>query len=212
MPDAPEVVAIPNGSFAENTWLLIDPASRETVVVDPGEEHQRILDTADRHHGRITAIWLTHAHIDHVMGVDAVRGATGAPVWLHPADRTWYDGLPEQGAIFGIGGLERLAPPDHALSHGDRLALGPFRFDVRHVPGHAPGHVAFVGHGLCLSGDVIFREGVGRTDLMGGSWPTLRASIETEILTLPDETRILPGHGPETSVGHERRRNPFLTG
>ncbi len=211
MADAPEVVAIPNGSFAQNTYVVIDQASREAAVVDPGEEHGRILAALRHRERRVVAIWLTHAHIDHIMGVDAVREATGAPVWLHPADRGWYDRLPEQGRHFGIAGLDAPAPPDHALSHGDTLTLGPYRFAVRHVPGHSPGHVAFTGHGLCISGDVIFREGVGRTDLAGGDWPTLRASIEAEIMSLPDDTRILPGHGPETTVGHERERNPFLT-
>lgn len=207
---APEVVAIPNGSFAENTWVVVDPATRDAVVVDPGEEHQRILAAIRHRDLRLRAIWLTHAHLDHVWGVDAVRDATGAAAWLHPADRAWYDRLPEQGAVFGLDGVPRLRPVDHDLAHGDTLELGPYRFAVRHVPGHSPGHVAFIGHGLCLSGDVIFRESVGRTDLLGGDWAALRRSIETEILTLPDATRILPGHGPETTVGHERRANPFL--
>lgn len=207
---APDVVGIPNGTFAENTWIVADPASRRAVVIDPGEEHARIL-AAVRHRGlEVGDIWLTHAHIDHIWGVDALREATGARVHLHPADRRWYDILPEQGAMFGLQGLPRLAPPDAELAHGDLLAVGPWRFAVRHVPGHAPGHVAFVGHGLAISGDVLFQGSIGRTDLAGGDLATLMASIRAEILTLPDATRILPGHGPETTVGAERETNPFL--
>lgn len=209
-PSVPEVVTVANGSFAQNTVLLVDPASRDCVVIDPGEEHARILAAIRHRDLRVTAIWLTHAHIDHILGVDAVRGATGAEVWLHPEDRAWYDRLPQQAAVFGLARVAPLAPPDHALAHGETLRHGPFAFAVRHVPGHSPGHVAFIGHGRCLSGDVIFREGVGRTDLTGGDWSVLRRSIEAEILTLPDDTRIFPGHGPETTVGHERRNNPFL--
>lgn len=205
-----EFVGIPNGSFAQNTWLVIDPERGVAAIVDPGEEHQRILAAVRHRHLDVQGIWLTHAHIDHILGVDAIRDATGAGVWLHPDDRPLYDGLVEQAALFGLRNVAALAPPDHALAHGDTLTLGALRFAVRHVPGHSPGHVAFVGHGACLSGDVVFREGVGRTDLLGGDWSTLRRSIETEVLALPDATRILPGHGPETTVAHERTANPFL--
>jgi hydroxyacylglutathione hydrolase len=206
----PGVIGIPNGSFAENCWLVFDPVSREAVIVDPGEEHGRILATVAEHRLTVGAIWLTHAHIDHILGVTACREATGAPVWLHPDDRRWYDALPQQGAMFGIPGLAQPAPPEHQLAAGQEVTVGPWRFAVRHVPGHAPGHVAFVGHGLCLSGDVVFQDSIGRTDLAGGDLDQLMASIQREILSLPDETRLLTGHGPETTVGRERKRNPFL--
>ncbi|MBA2293111.1 MAG: MBL fold metallo-hydrolase [Gemmatimonadales bacterium] len=206
----PSVVCIENGSFVENTWLVIDDATLEAVVIDPGEEHARILGEIARRDLTVTAIWLTHAHIDHIWGVDAVRAATGAPVWLHPADRRWYDSLPEQGKMFGIDNLPRLAAPDHSFSDGDSVSLGAYRFDVRHAPGHAPGHVAFIGHGLAIAGDVLFEDSIGRTDLAGGDHAQLLESIHRVLLVLPDETRVLPGHGPETTVGRERRLNPFL--
>lgn len=206
----PEVLGITTGAFVQNSWLVWDPVSRDAVLVDAGEGHDAILAAVADRDLTVRGIWLTHAHIDHVLGLEALRRATGAPVWLHPDDRRWYDVLPEQGRMFGIEGLGRLAPPDHALHAGDRLTVGPFAFEVRHVPGHAPGHVAFIGYGLCLSGDVLFEDSIGRTDLAGGSLPVLLESIQREILTLPDATRVLPGHGPETTVGRERTRNPFL--
>lgn len=210
MATAPEAVGITTGTFAQTCWLLMDPAVREAVIVDPGEGSAEILAAVRARDVRVTAIWLTHAHIDHIWGVDAARAATGAPVWLHPLERRWYDLLPEQGRMFGLDGLPRLAPPDHDLVHGQTVSVGRFDFAVRHVPGHAPGHVAFLGHGLAVSGDVLFAGSIGRTDLAGGDLPQLLASIRTELLVLPDATRVLPGHGPETAIGAERATNPFL--
>ncbi|HET9133803.1 MAG TPA: MBL fold metallo-hydrolase [Gemmatimonadales bacterium] len=210
MPTGPEAIGITTGSFQQTCWLLVDPAAREAVVVDPGEGSAAILGEVRARGLRVTGIWLTHAHIDHIWGVDDVRLATGAPVWLHPLDRRWYDILPEQGRMFGLDGLPRLAPPDHELAHGQTLSVGRFDFAVRHVPGHAPGHVAFIGHGLAVSGDVLFAGSIGRTDLAGGDLSRLLQSIRDELLTLPDATRVLPGHGPETTVGAERAANPFL--
>lgn len=206
----PAVLGIPNGTFVQNSWIVWDPGSREAVIVDPGEESGRILAEAGARGLDVRQIWLTHAHLDHILGVDDVRAATGAEVWLHPEDRRWYDALPEQGRMFGLEGLPRLAPPEHDLVPGTPVACGPWSFEVRFVPGHAPGHVAFIGHGLCLSGDVLFEDSIGRTDLAGGDLETLLQSIRRELFTLDDAVRVLPGHGPETTIGRERRSNPFL--
>ncbi len=206
----PATLVITTGGFVQNCWLLWDQESREAVVVDPGEGSDAILAEIQRLELRVSAIWLTHAHIDHVLGVSAVREATGAPVWLHPDDRRWYDALPEQGRFFGMSGLEPLAPPEHELVDGQELGFGPWRFLVRHTPGHAPGHVAFLGHGLAVAGDLLFLDSIGRTDLAGGDHATLLDSIHRVLLALPDETVVLPGHGPETTIGRERRLNPFL--
>lgn len=205
-----EVVLITNGSFAENCYLVYDSGHPETILVDPGEAAERFLAEADRRHRRISAIWLTHAHIDHIHGVAEVRAATGAPIHLHPADRELYDALPQQGLWLGLH-LAKPPPPDHSLVHRQRLRIGAAVFEVRHVPGHSPGHVCFVGEGMVFGGDVLFEGSIGRTDLPGGDYDTLIASIRGELLSLPDDTAVYPGHGEPTTIGRERTSNPFLS-
>lgn len=205
-----EVVTLPNGQFAENCYLIADTARREAVIVDPGEEPAMFLAELDTRAWSLAGIWLTHAHIDHVMGVDEVRRRTGAPIYLHPGDRALYDALPRQAEWFGLR-LAPAPPPDHELGHGDELRIGNFAFEVRHTPGHSPGSVSFVGNGMVIGGDVLFAGSIGRTDLPGGDLPTLMSSIQRHFLTLPDSTVIRSGHGPETTIGIERLTNPFLT-
>lgn len=205
------VVGIPNGQFAQNCWLVADPGAGEAAVIDPGEESARILAELAARGWRATAIWITHAHIDHVLGVAAVRAATGAPVSLHPLDRPLYDNVVEQGRWFGLR-VEPLPPPDLAFAEGDRVRVGSLEFVVHHVPGHSPGHVALVGHGHCFSGDVLFRGSVGRVDLPGGDGALLMESIRRRLLTLPGDVIVHSGHGPDTTIAEERRGNPFLTG
>ena len=206
-----EIVAIPNGGFAENCYLVYDPDHADTVLVDPGEETDRFLAEVRRRNRHLSAIWLTHAHLDHISGVAEIREATGAPILLHSADLPLYQGLPQQGLMFGV----RLAPPpppDRFLVDREELRIGGVGFEVRHAPGHTPGHVCFVAPGAVLAGDVLFQGSIGRTDLPGGDHPTLLASIRRELLTLPDATLVYPGHGPATTIGDERRSNPFLIG
>lgn len=205
-----KIVAIPNGGFLENTYLLVDEASAECAVVDPGEAAGLILHKIAETGARPVAIWLTHAHIDHVLGVGRVREATGAPVYLHPGDRPLYDGLPEQASWFGLA-ADVPPPPDRAFAAGDTVAVGGLAFSVRHTPGHSPGGVCLVGPGCAFVGDVIFKGSIGRTDLPGGDFDTLIASIVRELLVLPDATILYSGHGPETTVGAERRSNPYLS-
>jgi hydroxyacylglutathione hydrolase len=206
-----EIVALANGQFAENCYLVGDRGTRRAVIVDPGEEPQLFLAELDTRGWTLQAIWLTHAHVDHIMGVGAVKAATGVPILLHPADRALYDALPRQGEWMGLP-LEVPPPPEAELSDGQVLVVGTHEFLVRHTPGHSPGSVSFVGHGLVLSGDVLFNGSIGRTDLPGGDLSALMQSIHGVILTLPDSTVIHSGHGPETTVGLERMTNPFLTG
>ncbi|HXI19781.1 MAG TPA: MBL fold metallo-hydrolase, partial [Gemmatimonadales bacterium] len=157
-----EIVTLPNGQFAENCYLVADRRTREAVMVDPGEEPRLFLAELDTRRWILRAVWLTHAHIDHIMGVGVVKAATGVPVHLHPADRALYDGLPRQGEWMGLA-LEPLPPPDRALSDGQRLQVGNAEFTVRHTPGHSPGSVSFVTEGLILGGDVLFNGSIGRT-------------------------------------------------
>lgn len=206
-----KVVQIPNGQFAENCYLVIDEATNACAIIDPGEEAGLIAHKLAAAGVTPVGIWLTHAHVDHVLGVARLKDDLGVPVYLHPADRILYDHVAEQAAAFGMR-AGRLPSPDHELAHDDRLRVGGLEFVVRHAPGHSPGSVVFAGHGVAFTGDVLFQGSIGRTDLPGGDFETLRNSIERELLTLPDSTIVYSGHGPETTVGHERRTNPFLTG
>jgi len=206
-----EVVALPNGQFAENCYLVADRRTRDAVIIDPGEEPAMFLAELDTRAWTLRGIWLTHAHIDHIMGVGAVRQATGAPIHLHPLDRPIYDALPQFGSWVGMQ-LEPPPPPDVALQHGVPVQVGRFAFDVRLTPGHSPGSVSFVGHDMVFGGDVLFNGSVGRTDLPGGDSATLMASIQTQFVSLPDSTVVHSGHGPDTTIGVERLTNPFLTG
>jgi hydroxyacylglutathione hydrolase len=206
-----EVVAIPNGQFAENCYLVAARDSGEAVMIDPGEESARFLAELQNRDWSLKGIWLTHGHIDHIMGVGAVQAATGAPIYLHPYDRALYDDLPSYGAWVGVQ-LDPPPPPQFELVPGEPVRVGNVEFDVRFTPGHSPGSVSFLGHGMIFGGDVLFNGSVGRTDLPGGDASTLLATIQSEFLSLPDTTVVHSGHGPDTTIGVERVTNPFLTG
>jgi len=204
----PCVVTVPNGRYLENCYLVADPVAERCAVIDPGEDPAPIL-AALRHRGwTCDGIWLTHGHMDHVLGVPAVRDLTSAPIWLHPADRFLYDAAPSFGPMPSESVI--LPPPEHELRDGETVRVGELEFGVRHVPGHSPGSVCFVGHGLAFVGDVLFAGSVGRTDLPGGDHRTLIDSIARALLSLPDATVVYPGHGRPTTVGTERATNPFL--
>jgi glyoxylase-like metal-dependent hydrolase (beta-lactamase superfamily II) len=206
-----EVVCLPNGQFAENCYLLGDAVTRQAVIVDPGEEPGLFLAELNTRAWTLTAIWLTHAHLDHIMGVRAVHDATGAPIYLHPADLGLYGALPQQGEWLGLR-LDRPPSPDAEWHEGEKAVVGRHTLTVRHTPGHSPGSVSFVGEGIIMGGDVLFSGSIGRTDLPGGDPGALLNSIHSVFLTLPDSTIVYSGHGPETTIGVERMTNPFLTG
>jgi hydroxyacylglutathione hydrolase len=206
-----EVVSLPNGQLSQNCYLVADRRTREAVIIDPGEEPAMFLAELDTRAWTLRAIWLTHAHVDHIIGVGAVKRATGVPIHLHPLDRRIYDALPQFGAWLGKE-LEVPPPPDVALEAGGRLRVGGLEFEVRFTPGHSPGSVSFVGDGMVFGGDVLFNGSVGRTDLPGGDFATLMSTIHSQFLSLPDSTVVHSGHGRDTTIGVERLTNPFITG
>jgi glyoxylase-like metal-dependent hydrolase (beta-lactamase superfamily II) len=195
--------------FGQNAYLAWAPGSTSAVAIDPGGLAAQMADAL----GDLTleAVLLTHAHIDHVEGVAELVRRTGAPVHLHPADRPLYDRVRDQAAMLGVAAPE-LPPVDHQLADGDTLGMAGLELVVRHVPGHAPGHVVLycAAAATAFVGDVVFQGSIGRTDLPGGDFGQLMKSIREHVLTLPDETVLLSGHGPATTVGQERVGNPFL--
>ena len=200
--------------FATNTYVVASEG--EVVVVDAAShtptEHAQIARYVEAQGLAVRHLLLTHAHIDHIFGCAALSKQFGMGWALHPDDNLILSYAAEQARYFGVQ-LEE-APPraETPLRAGDTIRFGACTWQVLHVPGHAPGHVAFYdkANGVVFAGDVLFRASIGRTDLPMGDLPTLMHSIETQMLTLPDPTRVLPGHGPETTIGHERRNNPFL--
>jgi hydroxyacylglutathione hydrolase len=198
------------GPLEENCWLLADPDSREAVLVDPGDEPDRLLEAVAASGCTLGAVWLTHCHFDHVGGVAGVIRHMPVPIHRHAADGGFYERAVDNAARWGIV-VENPPAATHDLAEGGTVTLGRFTFDVWHVPGHAPGHVAFVGHGLCISGDVLFAGSIGRTDLPLCDPTAMQQSLE-RLATLDDTTRVLPGHGVMTTIGRERTSNPFLRG
>jgi hydroxyacylglutathione hydrolase len=197
------------GPVEANAYVVT--AGGATVVIDPGADAPRIAAVLSATKAVPSAIWLTHAHFDHLGAVAELRGVHPVPVLLHPADAPLYEGTAQQAAWFGMRvRAPGVVPVD--LHDGERLTLGDHVFTVLHTPGHAPGHVAFYdeGSGLLFSGDALFRGSIGRTDLPYCDPAALDRSLRERLLVLPDATRVLPGHGDETTIGFERRTNPFL--
>ncbi len=197
------------GAFGQNTLLVACARTRAAILVDPGAATPQLLQAVRAGEYQVEQIVLTHAHLDHVEGVSEAKRETGASILLHPADQPLYDGAPQQAEWFGMR-LDPLPPVDGSLAEGQAVSFGECELAVRFTPGHAPGHVILVGDGVAIVGDCVFAGSIGRTDLPGGDLGQLMHSIRTQILTLPDATTLLPGHGPETTVGHERASNPFL--
>lgn len=197
------------GAFAQNAYLVTCVGTGKGVLIDPGAATATMLHVVQQEEIEIELIVLTHAHLDHVDGVALAKRTTGAPILLHPDDEPLYHAAPTQAQWFGVQ-IEIPPPVDRHLAHGDTIQFGQCAFEVRHAPGHAPGHVVLVGDGVAIVGDCVFAGSIGRTDLPGGNLQQLMQAIRSQILTLPDETVLYPGHGAETTVGHERVSNPFL--
>jgi hydroxyacylglutathione hydrolase len=199
------------GPFEENCYLVVDEKAQRAVLVDPGDEAARIIRMVRESGATLDAVWLTHAHIDHIGAVAAVKREWDVPVYLHPADAPLYAAGARQAAFYGLD-FEQPDPPDRELAHGDRVRVGDLEFDVMHTPGHAPGLVVFHGNGVALAGDLLFAGSIGRTDLPLSNPADMEASLLRIMSDLRDEVVVHPGHGPSTSIGRERVSNPFVNG
>jgi hydroxyacylglutathione hydrolase len=207
-----EIVPFTLGPAQTNAYLVADPETREAVVIDPSWDGHLILETAQARNCRIGHLWYTHAHFDHIGGAAAIADALNPLplVALHPDDHVlWRAG--GGGALFGFD-IDPGPEPTIDFFHGQILQLGSNEFEVRYTPGHTKGHcVLYVAkEKVCFCGDLIFKQGVGRTDLPGGDFATLERSIREQIFSMPDDTRLLSGHGPETTVGTEKMHNPYV--
>jgi glyoxylase-like metal-dependent hydrolase (beta-lactamase superfamily II) len=199
----------------KNGFVVAGDRSPEAILIDPGDEVDELIDAIRQERLSVTAILLTHAHLDHITGVGPAKRALGVPVWLHKADLFLYNGAVDQGRMFGLH-VEAPPPVDRFYDVGVPFTFGESIVDIRHTPGHCPG-------GVCLAvgdagstdrdlfvGDTLFAGSIGRTDLPGGDYDELIESIRTVLFSYPDETVVHSGHGPDTTIGHERRTNPFL--
>ena len=214
--------------FSKNGFVIGCEDTREGVIIDPGDEVDELLEAATRHGLSIKMILLTHAHLDHVTGVAKAKEALGVPIWLHEADNFLYEQVVQQGLMFGLK-LDPQPPVDHFYEGEGPLHFGRYSVSVQHTPGHCPGGVclavrrlrgdaASAGQGrdgeqapVLFVGDTLFAGSIGRTDLPGGDTATLLKSIREVLFSYPDDTIVWSGHGEQTTIGRERRTNPFLT-
>jgi hydroxyacylglutathione hydrolase len=199
------------GPLETNAYLVVDAGSRHALLIDPGLGSEGIHEVIRDERLELVAIVNTHGHFDHVCGNAFFQAKTGAPVWIHADDAPMMRQAAGQALAFGFQ-VPTPPPPDRLLGEGDEVAIGGTRMQILHTPGHTPGGISLYGERVVFVGDALFAGSIGRTDIPGGSTERLLASIRTKLLSLPDETVVYPGHGPTTTIGEERMRNPFLTG
>jgi hydroxyacylglutathione hydrolase len=235
MPDSQELIheILPVGMLQCNCHIVGDPQTREAIVIDPGDDAERILEVINRHHLTVTATVVTHTHIDHVVGLRRVHQATGAPVYVHADDLDLYRMLEAQASWLGWKTPESVKI-DQVVHDGDVIRWGRYQAQILHTPGHTPGSVCLYmpsdapaalphasaakstprepGTGRLFAGDTLFAGSIGRTDLWGGSFAGIIRSLKGKLLELPDDTMVYPGHGESTTIGMERATNPFLVG
>jgi len=204
-----EILSFCVGPYMENTYVVGDPASKEAVVIDPGGESDKILAEVKKKGWRVTHLFHTHGHGDHLMGTPDMKEATGAKLWIHQDDAHYLDiAAKNMSEAFG---LPVAAPKaDAHYQDGQEIAVGGLKFKVLHTPGHTMGGVCFLVENSLFSGDTLFALSIGRSDMPGGSSKTLLKSIKNKLLNLPDNTEVFPGHGDTTTIGQEKRQNPFL--
>jgi hydroxyacylglutathione hydrolase len=210
MPERIRVQRYAVGPFQQNVYLLLGPSGRKAALVDPGIESEGLLEVAEARGLEIELILNTHGHLDHVAGNRFFKDRTGAPVAIHALDVPYLDQIEQQGAAFGLR-VQNPPPPDLLLAEGTPVRFDGVELDVIHTPGHTPGGVCLRFGDRMLVGDTLFQGSVGRTDLPGGDWRALVASIREKLFRLPGGIVCYPGHGPETTLEEERRHNPFVS-
>lgn len=208
-----EIRMLTLGIAVTNCYIVGDTVTKDAVLIDPVDDAPLLVSAAEDAGWTIRLILATHGHFDHVLASKALKEMTGAPFYIHQADQPWLDGLPERGVQFTGTAFPEAAIPDRYLtSESETLSVGAIRLETLFTPGHAPGHIAFFmrDQAVLFSGDALFAGSIGRTDLPGGNYEQLMRSITEKLLPLGDHVHVLSGHGPETTLGQERRTNPFI--
>ncbi|MDO7789019.1 MBL fold metallo-hydrolase [Desulforamulus aquiferis] len=200
---------LPVGNLEANCYIIGCSETGESAVIDPGDEVERILERLSQQGLKNTAIILTHGHADHIGAVGQLKKATNAPVMIHSQDGTMLTN-PALNLSSWLGEQLAFKPADRLLEDGDQIQIGNLILDVIHTPGHTPGGICLKLGGQVFTGDTLFAQSIGRSDFPGGSQATLISSIKKKLMTLPDETAVYPGHGPSSTIGQEKRSNPFL--
>ena len=210
-----QVFSFSVGPFAENTYLLTKDS--KALLIDPGfaqdHEFEAFRDKLSEAGTQLIAVVLTHAHVDHVLGLQRTRDHFEVPVYLNNSDRYLWDNFASQAQMFGLQ-VQGFNFSPEPLEAQEGWKVGPFEFDVLYTPGHSPDHVSLYSEQdeMVIAGDALFKQGIGRTDLYKGSFQVLKKSIREQLYTLPDDTSVYPGHGPGTTIGYEKQNNPFVKG
>ncbi len=199
------------GMLMTNAYLLYDEAKKKGIVIDPGEKPDPLLARLKQLEIELEAILLTHAHFDHIAGLNQLRQFSQAPVYLHELEEDWLEDPQKNGSgLWPELPLVSCDPADVLLKGGESLSFFGQTFQVIHTPGHSPGSLTYLHQSRMISGDVLFAGSIGRTDLPGGDRDQLFSTLHAHFLNMPDETQVLPGHGPQTTIGDEKKGNPFL--